>query len=186
MIDSLDEIIIEAINTLRSKRKRPDEQSIFDSLKSINKCNDSNITFDIVNQQLSDMINRKIIINKTSDNKSSFYVNDKVIKSNPTIVTIVPDTQDITLMPSQFNDTFISPRIIPPTQNIVSPTSAERLINETFENLNQSEKQNINKNAPITPPKFDILTHSNSIENEIVFLKNKVKELETESNRYIL
>ena len=71
-VNVLDDIIINAINTFRKNKKRPDETSIYEFLnKNLENANLTKITID---ERLTSMSNNNRITNKLTNGKNSYFV----------------------------------------------------------------------------------------------------------------
>ena len=71
-VNILDDIIINAINTIRKNKKRPDETSIYEFLnKNLENANPTKIT---INERLTSMSNNNRITNKLTNGKKSYFV----------------------------------------------------------------------------------------------------------------
>ena len=71
-VNVLDDIIINAINTIRKNEKRPDETSIYEFLnKNLENANLTKIT---INERLTSMSNKSRITNKLTNGKNSYFV----------------------------------------------------------------------------------------------------------------
>ena len=71
-VNVLDDIIINAINTIRKNKKRPDETSIYEFLnKNLENANLTKIT---INERLTSMSNNNRITNKLNNGKNSYFV----------------------------------------------------------------------------------------------------------------
>ena len=71
-INVLDDIIINAINTIRKNKKRPDETSIYEFLnKNLENANLTKIT---INEGLPSISNNNHITNKLTNGKNSYFV----------------------------------------------------------------------------------------------------------------
>ena len=71
-VNVLDHIIINAINTIRKNKKRPDETSIYEFLnKNLENANLAKIT---INERLTSMSNNSRITNKLTNGKNSYFV----------------------------------------------------------------------------------------------------------------
>ena len=66
-VNVLDDIIINAIKTIRKNKKRPDETSIYEFLNK-------NITKITINESLTSMLNNNRITNKLTNGKNSYFV----------------------------------------------------------------------------------------------------------------
>ena len=71
-VNVLDDIIINAINTIRKNKKRPDETSIYKFLnKNLENANLTKITID---ERLTSMSNNNRVINKLTNGKNYYFV----------------------------------------------------------------------------------------------------------------
>ena len=87
-MDSLQPSIINAIKTLRSHKKRPDELTVLEFVK---KDLQTIITYNDINENLVRLTEMGIIKNKPSNNRNSYYLIDDstdITDSQPAILTI--------------------------------------------------------------------------------------------------
>ena len=71
-VNVLDDIIINAINTIRKNKKQPDETSIYEFLNK--KLENANLTKITINERLTSMSNNNRITNKLTNGKNSYFV----------------------------------------------------------------------------------------------------------------
>ena len=87
-MDTLKISIINAIKTLRSHKKRPDELTVLEFVK---KDLQTTITYNNINENLVRLTEVGIIKNRPSNNKNSYYLIDDstdITNSSPAILTI--------------------------------------------------------------------------------------------------
>ena len=71
-VNVLDDIIINAINTIRKNKKRPDETSIYEFLNK--NFENANLTKVTINERLTSMLSNNRITNKLANGKNSYLV----------------------------------------------------------------------------------------------------------------
>ena len=71
-VNVLDDIIINAINTIRKNKKRPDETSIYEFLNK--NFENANLTKVTINERLASMLSNNRITNKLANGKNSYLV----------------------------------------------------------------------------------------------------------------
>ena len=71
-VNVLDDIIINAINTIRKNKKRPDETSIYEVLNK--NLENPNLTKITINERLTSMSKNNHITNKLTNGKNSYFV----------------------------------------------------------------------------------------------------------------
>ena len=87
-MDTLKISIINAIKTLRSHKKRPDELTVLEFVK---KDLQTTITYNDINENLVRLTEISIIKNKPSNNRNSYYLTDDstdITDSQPSILTL--------------------------------------------------------------------------------------------------
>ena len=115
-MDTLKTSIINAIKTLRSHKKRPDELTVLEFVK---KDLQTTITYNDINENLVRLTEVGIIKNKPSNNRNSYYLIDDstdITDSQPAILTIAntPIVEKIVNLDNNLNsvpdqiDSFIS------------------------------------------------------------------------------
>ena len=115
-MDTLKTSIINAIKTLRSHKKRPDELTVLEFVK---KDLQTTITYNDINENLVRLTEMGIIKNKPSNNRNSYYLIDDstdITDSQPAILTIAntPIVEKIVDLDNNLNsvpdqiDSFIS------------------------------------------------------------------------------
>ena len=115
-MDTLKTSIINAIKTLRSHKKRPDELTVLEFVK---KDLQTTITYNDINENLVRLTEVGIIKNKPSNNRNSYYLIDDstdITDSQPAILTIAntPIVEKIVDLDNNLNsvpdqiDSFIS------------------------------------------------------------------------------
>ena len=72
VVNVLDDIIINAINTIRKNQKRPDETLIYEFINKNLK--DANLTKVTINERLTFMSKNNRITNKLTNGKKSYFV----------------------------------------------------------------------------------------------------------------
>ena len=168
-MNSLDTHIIEAITSIRNNKKRPDEQSIFEYLKS--HINDYDLHRDIVEDRINDLTTQKVILNRINNKKNSYFINE-----NSSNVNKIFDSQNTGLTQCLFDEALMSPKLVPPT-----PSSAEKLINDTYEKLNRS-KIETNLGNESFPVNIDDNIQHTDCSKHFQILQNKINDLEIELN----
>ena len=68
----IDDITINAINTIRKYKKRPDETSIYEFLNK--NLENANLTKKTINERLSSMSKKNCITNKLTNGKNQYFV----------------------------------------------------------------------------------------------------------------
>ena len=71
-VNVLDDIIINALNTIRKNKKRPHETSIYEFLNK--NLENANLTKTTINERLTSMSNNNRITNKLTNGKNSYFV----------------------------------------------------------------------------------------------------------------
>ena len=178
LYDFIDDLIIDAIKSIRDNKKRPDESSIYNHI--INEHKDTIIeNIDLI-VRLDFLEEEGIIRNKTFNNKNSYFINDIITnKTNSNIISLPP----------------LLPPITSTTKNkeILSDTSRDQSFSFSFSNKENPDnhttlsfKKSLLDNTPDEKQEKlfnDVKDNHESLKEKFDSFKSNIKDIAIENIR---
>ena len=158
-MEQLNDYILDAIITLRQKKKQPNEDSVFNILTSKME----SLTKEKLDSQLNELIKQQRIYNKPHCGKKSYYVYEKVDNLVP---TEKPPPLDLSKTPLK-----------PSTVSLVSPKAPSKISSAIPLETPLTEPLKSPENSHTSPQLFS----ETDFCRELNLMKDHIKTLETEN-----